>query len=548
MIGPAATARAAEPQKRVLALFSTRQGAPFAVVAQRNLPLMLRDGMKQGVDFQSEFIETPLFSRPEFPNAYRDFLRLKYQAPPVDLVIAVGTLAIEFLAINRAVLFPSTPVVFYDIEPPRVRMPNSTGLVNELHFTRTLDVAVALQPDVKHVYVVSGTADTDRENEEKARAEFLPLAARLDFNYLSGLVTRDLEARLRALPPDSAVFVVLVTKDGSGEEVQQMDYLSWIASVANAPTYSWVNAAADVGIAGCSRRDQVAEAKAIAALAVRLLNGARADDIPVSRPAMDVVQLDWRQLRRWGIKEARVPVGATVLFREPSAWERYKRYIAGALALMLAQMALIGGLLVQRSKRKRAELSLRESQAGLRASYDRIRRLGRHLIRAQETERAHLAREVHDDINQQLAILSMDLDSLRLDRRRLHLNKRLAAALEKANTISTSLHDLSHRLHPAKLELLGLVAAIGSLQRDFSQPLLSINFAHQNVPAVIEHEVGCACSARTGGIEQRRQAQRRKPHMDRIDRRAGGLELRRYRRWRDSTSVVRWGTGPASRA
>src|SRR5262249_15523829 len=141
-----------------------------------------------------------------------------------------------------------------------------------------------------------------------------------------------------------------------------------------------------------------------------------ADDIPVASLGTDVDQVDWRQLRRWGISEARVPSGTKVLFREPSMWDRYQGTIIGSLALMLAQAALIAGLLVQRTRRRRAELELRGSQAQLRASYERIRRLGGRLLYAQEAERARVARELHDDISQQLAILSIELDSLRFDR------------------------------------------------------------------------------------------------------------------------------------
>ena len=66
-------------------------------------------------------------------------------------------------------------------------------------------------------------------------------------------------------------------------------------------------------------------------------------------------QVDWRQLRRWGISECACPAGTPVLFREPTVWDRYRVYIVGALALLLAQTALIGGLLVQRARRRRAE-------------------------------------------------------------------------------------------------------------------------------------------------------------------------------------------------
>jgi signal transduction histidine kinase len=301
-------------------------------------------------------------------------------------------------------------------------------------------------------------------------------------------VTRDLESRLKTLPPDSCVYVVFVTKDGAGKNVEWVTYLRWVAASANAPTYSWTDAAIDSGIVGGSRRDQLAETNAIGALARRVLRGERADDIPVSSLSTDLDQVDWRQLRRWGISEARVPAGTSVLFWEPGAWDQYRGYIVGVLALMLVQMALIAGLLVQRSKRRKAELKLLSSQAKLRASYDRIRQLGRRLIYAQEAERAHVAREVHDDINQQVAVLSMNLDFLRSQQQNAATAEELTRTLETARGVSKSLHNLSRRLHPAQLELLGLVAAVGALHRDYSRPGLSIAFAHRDVPSDIEHE------------------------------------------------------------
>jgi signal transduction histidine kinase len=489
VLGPRANAQKADRPKQVLVLNSTRLDEQFSVVTEREVPKLLAEGLEEGVDYYPEYFDFLRFPQPEYESVYRDFLRLKYEGRRFDLLILMGDSAVDFMSRERNVLFGGTPVVFYSHKPPLSRLADSTGLINQLHFNRSIDLALALQPDLKHVYVVSGASALDRSYESQARAEFRPFEGRVEFTYFSGLVTKDLEERLRTLPPHSAVYYVVASQDGAGEHFQQMAYLSRIASAANAPTYSWADAAVDSGIVGGSRRDQLAQTKAIATLALRVLRGERADEIPVSSPNTDVDQVDWRQLRRWGLDESRVPAGVRVLFREPGAWDRYRRYIVGAVMLMLAQMALIAGLLVQRTKRRHVELELRGSQAKLRVSYDRIRHLSRRLLGEQEAERARIARELHDDINQQLAILSIELDRLRSDQLQVHSAKRLSRALETAQGISRSVRELSHRLHPPRLQLIGLVAGLDSLRSDFSAPHLSIAFYHCDVPAEIDQNI-----------------------------------------------------------
>ena len=83
--------------------------------------------------------------------------------------------------------------------------------------------------------------------------------------------------------------------------------------------------------------------------------GEKADDIDTSAINLNSIEVDWRQLRRWGIDEARVPAGTVIRFREPTVWDRYRGYILAALALLMVQSGLIAGLLIQRARRRHAE-------------------------------------------------------------------------------------------------------------------------------------------------------------------------------------------------
>ena len=226
ILGPGDEAEAQDSQKRVLVLHSGRRDAQLTVTSEK-LPSLLESGLPEGgLDYYSEYIDEARFSREEYPNEFRDFLRQKYQELRIDAIIPVGNAAIQFLFDNRDVLFGDTPLVFYTTVRPGRPIANSTGIVNVLRFDRSIDLALTLQPDLRHLFVVSGAAAADQRADQQARAEFGRFEDRLQITSLSGLVTNDLEARLRAVPPHSAVFFTLVSQDGRGEKFQTTEYLA----------------------------------------------------------------------------------------------------------------------------------------------------------------------------------------------------------------------------------------------------------------------------------------------------------------------------------
>jgi signal transduction histidine kinase len=474
----------AQDQKQVLVLYSNRRDAQIVAVGDRELPRILGDGRPNSVDYYSEFIDRIRLSRTDYVAAFRDFLRLKYGAHPFDLLIAMDDESLGFVEKTREELFPATPVVFLSLEQSPRRPPNATGVSAPLNLAATVALAATLQPDLEHVFVVDDAEPSNQTYESTAREQFRQFEPRVDVTYLSGLPTSELESRLAALPARSMVYYLIVYRDAQGENFQPLAYLDRIAGAANAPTYCWVDSAIGHGIVGGSLRSQLVQVETVGALGLRVLRGETADSIPIASADLNVAQVDWRQLRRWNISEARVPAGTRVLFRDPTAWDRYRGYILGALALLVAQSALIGGLLVQRSRRRRAEERLVASQAKLRASYDQISDLGGRLLQAQEDERARIARELHDDVGQQIALVVTDLQ------RASDLGERFArAALNRAHTLAKSVHDLSHRLHPVKLRLLGLPAALNSLQQELARPGVTIAFTHENVPNPLPQDV-----------------------------------------------------------
>jgi PAS domain S-box-containing protein len=120
------------------------------------------------------------------------------------------------------------------------------------------------------------------------------------------------------------------------------------------------------------------------------------------------------------------------------------------------------------TERRQAEDALRRNEAALRGSYLEIQDLAGRLIAAQEAERRRIARELHDDLSQKLALLNIDIELLERASGTSpgEMSARIRDLSDRAGEIAASVHLLSHELHPSKLEALGLVAAIESHCRD----------------------------------------------------------------------------------
>jgi signal transduction histidine kinase len=483
-LGEVVAAQTPARQKQVLVLYSTRRDSQIAIVGERELPRILDNGLTENLDYYSEYIDQARFPEPEYKKAFLQFLRTKYREQDFDLVITMDDIGLGVFASVRSEVFPKTPIVSYVISPDSPRPANATGIVAVLDFAGTITMALALQPDLQNVFVISG-ADNATPTLDVARAQFKPFETRLTFTYLRGLKDKDLQQRLASLPPHSIVYYLSVGRDSAGENFHPLEYLDRVVAASNAPVYCWVDSAMDRGIVGGSLKSQQAEIDALGQLALRVLHGAHADSIPWSAPDLNVRQVNARVLQRFGIDESRIPPGTLIKFRDPSVWNRYGVYIVGAAVVLLAQTALIAGLVLQRARRQKAEAQVRGSREALRKSYERIRDLGGRLLHAQENERARIARDLHDDIGQQVALLAIDLELMGSAP-----NEQLSEdAMNRVQTLSRSVHDLSHRLHPAKLRLIGLVPAIMGLQREPSHASIPTDFEHDSVPAKLPPDV-----------------------------------------------------------
>jgi PAS domain S-box-containing protein len=118
--------------------------------------------------------------------------------------------------------------------------------------------------------------------------------------------------------------------------------------------------------------------------------------------------------------------------------------------------------------------------------------IGRRLIEAHEEERTWIARELHDDVNQRIALVAIELErwSQHLPESAVDLHDHIHHARQRLSDISKDIQALSHRLHSSKLEYLGVVAAANSYCKELSeQHKVRVEFSHADIPRTLPMEM-----------------------------------------------------------
>jgi two-component system CheB/CheR fusion protein len=122
-----------------------------------------------------------------------------------------------------------------------------------------------------------------------------------------------------------------------------------------------------------------------------------------------------------------------------------------------------------KGQKRALEGEIETAARNLNRTQEELRGLNAHLFSAQEEERQHLARELHDDISQRLSLLKMLLEEIGGVGAGKEDLERLESAREQVQSLNTDVRQISHRLHPAILSDLGLSAALKALVQEFGE-------------------------------------------------------------------------------
>jgi signal transduction histidine kinase len=422
------------------------------------------------VEFHLENLD--LISSPDRPSRaeIRDWLVKKYGTYKLDAVVAVGPDSINFLSNYTQTMFLDVPIVICGSAAEFAGNPRLdsrfTGTWMQYEPVKTIEVALRLFPKTRHVVIVGGTSAFDATAVSATKTRIASLSSKLDLAYMTDLEMNELLKRLQQLPEHTIALYISFFQDAAGRKfINATGALPMVAKASNAPVFGMSDMYLGHGIVGGNLMRFQEQGKVSARIISQLLEGKKAQDIPIETLPSSYV-FDWKSLQQWHIPESRLPPESLVMFREPSLWERTKWIWITCITIIVGLSAIAGYLQYSRKQ--------------LRLARDRQMELSGMLITAEENERSRLASELHDDFSQRLAVLALGLENVAEAMPPLpqETGRQVRTLLDSAAELGADLHTLSHRLHSATLERLGLTTGISALCRELAaQKNVQIDFS-----------------------------------------------------------------------
>jgi signal transduction histidine kinase len=307
-----------------------------------------------------EFLDQPRFDGQAYEDTFLAYLREKYADRKPGVIVAAGQDALRFLLRNRSRVFSDVPIVHLAVSGEFLRShapvpPDVIGVPGELDFSATVEQALRWHPKTRILVIVTGASRWDRDWEHRAREESARFQERVKIEALSGLSTAMVLQRLAELGDDAVVFTPGYFEDGDHRVFAPRDTIAAMAAASRAPIYGPFNTHLGLGIVG-GYSWRFADAGIQAAKIVNeLLAGTPPSALRLPDAMPTTLNVDWRQMQRWGIDEKELPPGSVVHFKVPTFLDEHGRTVAIATAGFLLQAGLIAWLLLERFRRRRAE-------------------------------------------------------------------------------------------------------------------------------------------------------------------------------------------------
>jgi PAS domain S-box-containing protein len=321
------------------------------------------------IRYHVEYLDCKNHPKFEHFEKLKDLFKLKYGSRDIPVVIVADNPALDFALKYRSQLFPRSAIVFCGVNNFKKEMlsgeTNITGLAEALNAVDTVSLALRLHPKTKtvvvvHDYTSTGLA-TRKEAEEQMKGKFTGVS----FRYLEDMTKNELTLLLKGLHEESLVLSLAYSVFKDGEVIGHDDLARLLSSNAPVPVYAVHQERLGYGIVGGSLLSGKLHGTEVGKVALNILSGTQAADIPVVMQPRTRIMFDYNQLVRFGIPQKALPEGGIVVNR-PIPF--ISSHIDLVVSMLLTMIILASGIVIlglNISRRELVEAALRKAKEEL---------------------------------------------------------------------------------------------------------------------------------------------------------------------------------------
>jgi PAS domain S-box-containing protein len=368
--------RAEESLPRVLIINSYHPGYGWSDGEMHGLLNVLNHRFPRLVP-SIEYLDWRRFPQPEREPQLLESLEQKSGGQPFDIIITLDDPALNFVFKFRNNLGAATPVIFGGINhytPETVRgQTNVTGVAESTDMAGTLDLMLRLQPATREVVAIYDENESAWETR-KILEDLMPhYTPRLRIRFLHNWSVAGLMKALGELKPGTVALLLSATKDAEGKLISDdTDFVLELKERCPVPVYlvtpplrplfsnsNWENDTW-AGLGGSLLSSDL-HGEAVGGIALRVLSGEKAGEIPVMTKSPTRLAVDYQQMQRFHLPLSALPEGTEVFHRPASYFEVYRAQIIGVglvISLLSGTVLVLSASIL---RRRRAESALRQS-------------------------------------------------------------------------------------------------------------------------------------------------------------------------------------------
>lgn len=349
------------PSQNVLVLHSYQKGFAWTDDQSTGIEERLKSAESLPVIY-TEYLDWKRYPTQSNLEHFYETIKYKYENVHIDAIITTDDAALSFAMKYRKVILDNAPIVFSGVNELGVsgiqNRDNLTGVIEKIDPTQTIHMAMKINPSIKKVYVVFDNSESGLSTGKMVMDQIDSLNLGLQLFPMNHLSVEQIKATASTLSPDSIVLMTTYYSDSTGKIVEFDRFASELGRSSSVPVYHIYDFGLNHGAFGGSLISGRIQGQTAAGLALRLLKGESASQIPIVTDSTVRNVFDYNELQRFGISVNKLPEGSEIINKPFSFYQTYKVLVLSIIAAFTVLLAFILILLfyVQLVKRIRSNL------------------------------------------------------------------------------------------------------------------------------------------------------------------------------------------------